>query len=515
MGIITLICKDPERAYDLKFWRLISLLCLDYKIISKCLTNRVKRVMGNLIDIDQTAAVVGRSIQDNIHLLRNILDYSHQKHNRFILLSLDQSKAFDRVDHSFMFQVIKKFGFGPDLMKWVGLLYTQIRSTVLVNGFFTGSFEVTRSVRQGCSLSSLLYVLCIEPFASKVRLDVHIRGFSIPGSKEECRISQYADDCTFTVMDKGSVLKILNISELYGMASGARLKKDKSVAILVGDWGVQNMSWYGIKWSTEVSKICGVYLGNGDYVSGTWDRVWVKCDKVLNLNSNRNLRLRGKSVILSSLAMSKLWHVGAVFPIHKNVIDKFQSRAFKFVWNNKVECLKRESLYNEYEDGGINLINIECKLKAFLVLHVCKFLYGDYRKWHDFALYWLKIDLREYLSSDIHINSLLSGAVKSVFYDMASMYFKEIMSKNNDLDFKTVTVKKLYHIFLETKLKVPRIINVYPTVDFNEAFKNLCNPLLSCESRDVSFRIVHHILPVTVIYILFRKLLKVQSVYCV
>ena len=93
-----------------------------------------------------------------------------------------------------MFQVLKKFGFSPDLLKWVGLLYTEIKSTVLVNGFFTDSFEVTRSVRQGCSLSLLLYVLCIEPFASRVRLDVHIRGFRIPGSKEECRISQYADD---------------------------------------------------------------------------------------------------------------------------------------------------------------------------------------------------------------------------------------------------------------------------------------------------------------------------------
>ena len=138
--------------------------------------------------------------------------------------------------------------------------------------------------------------------------------------------------------------------------------------------------------------------------------------------------------------MSKLWYVGPVFPIDKNVIDKFQSRAFKFVWNNKVECLKRECLYNEY--GGINLINIECKLKAFLVLHVCNFLY--YRKWHDFTLYWLKIDLRKYLSSAIHSNSLPSGAVKSVFYDMSIMYFKELMSKNSDLDLKTVTVKKLY-----------------------------------------------------------------------
>ena len=63
------------------------------------------------------AAVLARSTQDNVHLLRNMLDYSCQKKNKFILLSLDQSKAFDRVDHSFMFQVLKKFGFGPDLLK--------------------------------------------------------------------------------------------------------------------------------------------------------------------------------------------------------------------------------------------------------------------------------------------------------------------------------------------------------------------------------------------------------------
>ena len=207
-----MICKDPEKSSDLKYWRPISLLCVDYKIISKCLTNRFKKVMGNLVHIDQTAAVLGRSIQDNVHLLRNILDYSCQKNNKFILLSLDQSKAFDRVDHSFMFQVLKKFGFGPHLMKWVGLLYTEIKSVVLVNGYFTDIFEVSRSVRQGCSLSPLLYVFCIEPFACKIRKDSHIKGFKIPSSIEECRISHHVDDCAFTVMDRGSVVKILNIS---------------------------------------------------------------------------------------------------------------------------------------------------------------------------------------------------------------------------------------------------------------------------------------------------------------
>ena len=76
LGVISLIYKNQEKAHLLNYWRPVTLLCVDYKIISKSLTNHLKKVMGNLISIDQTAAVPGRSILDNVHLLRNVLDYS-------------------------------------------------------------------------------------------------------------------------------------------------------------------------------------------------------------------------------------------------------------------------------------------------------------------------------------------------------------------------------------------------------------------------------------------------------
>ena len=60
LGVISLICKNSEKSTLLNYWRPILLLCVDYKIISQCLTNRLKKVMGNLIHIDQTAAVPGR-----------------------------------------------------------------------------------------------------------------------------------------------------------------------------------------------------------------------------------------------------------------------------------------------------------------------------------------------------------------------------------------------------------------------------------------------------------------------
>ena len=427
LGIITLICKDSEKAHLLNYWRPISLLCCDYKIISKSITNRIKKVMGFLVNIDQTSAVIQRSIQENVHLLRNIVDYVNQKQQKIIILSLDQSKAFDRVDHNYMFQLLKNYGFGQDLVQWVSILYHDIKSTVLVNGWFTDVFPVLRSVRQGCSLSPLLYVLCLEPFATVIRNDNHVKGFKLPGSNFESKISIYADDCTFIVTDKLSVSKILNISDIFGLASGSKINKEKSVGLWLGNWGQQSNNLYGIKWSKESIKLCGIKIGNGDYVSETWEGILGKFKKVVNMNKSRNLKLKGKSVLLNSLAMSKIWYVASVFPLSTIFLCNFKSEMFSFIWSDKPECIKREALYNDYKNGGIKLVNIELKVKAFLIIHICDLIYGDFKKWKSFALYWLKLDLRNFLSSDLTSNNIPCSMFKPTFYLHALKAFEDFL----------------------------------------------------------------------------------------
>ena len=108
--------------------------------------------------------------------------------------------------------------------------------------------KVTRSVRQGCGLSPLLYVLCIEPFAQLVRLDPHIKGLKMPGLAEECRITQYADDSNIIITSTTSLQKVYLIAELYGLASGAKINRDKTKGLWLGAWkGItdnpENIQW--------------------------------------------------------------------------------------------------------------------------------------------------------------------------------------------------------------------------------------------------------------------------------
>ena len=66
-------------------------------------------MLSTIIHPDQTCSIPGRSIFDNLILLRDVLDYVNVTNEPGILLNLDQEKAFDRVDRHFFFNTLSLF----------------------------------------------------------------------------------------------------------------------------------------------------------------------------------------------------------------------------------------------------------------------------------------------------------------------------------------------------------------------------------------------------------------------
>ena len=108
------------------------------------------------------AGVLRRFIGDTVSLLHDVVNYATSTNVPVVLLSLDQEKAFDRVDWGFLRSVLVHMGFGPSFVSWVDLFYSGVQSAVKVNGYLTHFFKLSRGVRQGCPLSPLLYFLFAE-----------------------------------------------------------------------------------------------------------------------------------------------------------------------------------------------------------------------------------------------------------------------------------------------------------------------------------------------------------------
>ena len=136
-GITTLIPKEESSLLELKNWSPITLLNVDYTIASQAIAKRIEPMLPSLIHPDQTGFVKGRYIDENIRLIADVMEQTRKVNLSGILLSLDFQKAFDTLEWSCMHHVLKLYNFGDSLRNCVKVLYTDIESAILNNGYAT------------------------------------------------------------------------------------------------------------------------------------------------------------------------------------------------------------------------------------------------------------------------------------------------------------------------------------------------------------------------------------------
>ena len=183
-GIISLIPKKNKDKTILENLKPISLLNVDYNILTKILAKRLEKVLPKLINPDQTGYVKGRYIGENIRLIQDLMFYTEKENLTGIAVFLDLRKAFDTIEWHYLEKALIHFNFGPNFLQWFKILHTDISSCVLNNGRASRLFSIRRGVRQGCPLSGLLFVIGLELLARAVKRDALIKGITI-GNKEK------------------------------------------------------------------------------------------------------------------------------------------------------------------------------------------------------------------------------------------------------------------------------------------------------------------------------------------
>ncbi|XP_026459578.1 uncharacterized protein LOC113360264 [Papaver somniferum] len=167
---LALIPKNPVDDKADQF-RPIGLCSFVYKVISKTLENRMKPLMDKVISPNQSAFIPKRQISDNVILAHELID-SNKKNKRKIgsvAIKLDMSKAYDRLEWSFLAKTMAKLGFNP---KWIRLIMNCISTvsySVLLNGSPIGKFKPEKGLRQRDPMSPYLYIICVEALTSYIK----------------------------------------------------------------------------------------------------------------------------------------------------------------------------------------------------------------------------------------------------------------------------------------------------------------------------------------------------------
>ena len=152
-GIITLITKNNKTKH-LKNWRPISLCCVDYKILTKILVTRLKRILKTTISGEQNCGIPHRTISSNLFAIRELINYTNDKKQKAFIIYIDQEKTFYKVDQNLLFQTMEKLGFSKQFIQLIKLFYRDTQALITNNGYLSKPLNISRGLKQGWLLLS-------------------------------------------------------------------------------------------------------------------------------------------------------------------------------------------------------------------------------------------------------------------------------------------------------------------------------------------------------------------------
>ena len=202
--------RDP---CNLNQYRPISIVGAMYKVISKVLAGRIKKVLPALIDGSQSAFIEGRGLTDSVLLANEVILYIRRRRKRGLCLKVDFEKAYDSVRWDFLYDMLSRLGFHSVWIKWIRGCLESATISVLVNGSPTEEFQPTRGLRQGDPMAPFLFM----------------SGVKVGNKEVEVSFLQFADDTLFFCEESWSNVVIMkSILRGFELASGLKINFHKS-----------------------------------------------------------------------------------------------------------------------------------------------------------------------------------------------------------------------------------------------------------------------------------------------
>ena len=438
LAIIILLYKKGERE-KLGNWRPISLNNTDVKILSKILAERLKKVLPYIIHMNQCGCVKGRKIGQGIRFIDDILQ---NLDDRSLIMLDDKEKAFDRVEWPWLFFVMKKFGFGDYFINWIQILYKDMKSAVLTNGFVSPFFKITRGIRQGDALSALLYILQSEALSEAIRCTCKIKGINVQdteGNFHELKGSQYVDDSSNMLLNVDYLHECLGLIDFFGEASGSRVNKGKSLALVSQHFADDGSLEGVIKVKKGVDIVLGVPVGEGPDKRNFWIEKIEKMKKRIALWKPRNLTMFGKIHVSKSLVLPLIQYSAAHIDIDDRYIEEIQTLIWSYIWKWKTCFVSKPVCYLPRINGGLGAPNVEYMIKAARIKMLINIMSRN-EEWNILA--------RKYLCCLDHMYDiknfalLVTNSINDINKCQIPMFYKKIIVAFQELNSKALVKSK-------------------------------------------------------------------------
>jgi mannosylglycoprotein endo-beta-mannosidase len=364
-ALITLIPKKPEAIESTDF-RPISLVHSFAKLFSKVVANRLRSRLGEMVSMNQSAFIKHRSLHDNFVLVRQVARKINSRRNTGVLLKLDLARAFDSLSWSFLFEVLRRMGFGERFLKWIALLLYTANTRVLVNGVPGDRIVHARGLRQGDPTSPMLFVAAMEVLSATIKKAVEGDMFSnLAGISPLQRISIYADDVVlFFKPERREMLVTKHILQIFGEASGLKVNFRKTTATLIRGSREQEeelTATLGCELARFPIKYLGLQLALRPLTKAEWQPLLDRVIKCVPAWQRGLIKKEGRLVLINSVVSARAVHQLVVAEAPMWLLEEINRWMRAFFWAGKDrvtggKCLVAwESMCKPKEVGGLGI----------------------------------------------------------------------------------------------------------------------------------------------------------------
>jgi hypothetical protein len=429
--LIKLIMKNKEIVKTNNDLRPISLTNFEYRIYTKVLANRLRKVCPMLFLDYQTCSVNGRRINDGLNLIKDIIYDSNLENKELYLVSIDQRKAFDSISHNYLFALLDHLNINSFITNSIKRIYRQSFASLVVDQYISiNKIFIMGGIKQGCALSMNVYTMAIEELIVRIHNNTNIKGYKIPemiprvGPNEnaiegEVKSSIYADDTDGILRTIESIDPFFDEFKNWGEISGASMNEDKTKILAINSHHKEHGN---IKFSTDL-KMLGIIFDKHGLAKMNLENCLKKIENTLNLWNNIRFNLIDKITVLRTFALSKLWYLLNFITLEEDEIRKLEKLSFNYIWNGKKELIARKILYGDFKEGGLNMVCIRAKINMIFIRNLLYIKFNRNRPQYQFSIYWMKLFFREYIEN-FNIRPIGIDEERPVFYNLILKYAK-------------------------------------------------------------------------------------------
>lgn len=229
-GVIITLPKKGDLT-ECRNWRGITLLNSIQKIITMIILERISPTIEKSLRNEQSGFRPNRSCVDQINTLRIILEQSAEYNSPLYLVFVDFERAFDTIKREAIWSTLEDIGIPDMFISLIKELYRDAPCKARFKGQESKAFDVNIGVRQGCTLSPVLFLLVLDTVLQQTNIEAsngiqwHLN--------QRLHDLDYADDICLMSHTLDGIQQKLNRLQEYGIQVGLKINTTKTKSLRI------------------------------------------------------------------------------------------------------------------------------------------------------------------------------------------------------------------------------------------------------------------------------------------